>query len=419
MGGDNQAEQILGGMLYPNIFRSFRMALQPSKLIIAFGLIAIFGLTGWIMDFSNTVVTSGKPGTETEFNIYMTSPDRMDSYISKYGSGSERTGVFTTLWNYSRERFHGTLKEIFALNIQGVLFNIAQDLRAFRWAIEYHGIYCLIFGLINLCYVSVACGAICRIAALEFARDERPGIMEAIQYSIKKFTSFFFAPLVPVGIVILIGFFLFIIGLTSNIPLGLGELVVSILTPAALVLGAIIAAVILGTIAGFNLMFPAVAYDGSDGLDAVSRSFNYIFVRPWRMIFYTATAIIYGAICYVFVRFFAYLLLWTAYTGLRFGAFLDSRRGLSDKIAAIWSEPTFSRLAINSTSTTGKTETISAFIVYLSTLIIVGLVVSFIISFYCSANTVIYSLIRNKVDNTPLDEIYTPAQETNLPSNKT
>ena len=39
------------------------------------------------------------------------------------------------------------------------------------------------------------------------------------------------------------------------------------------------------------------------------------------------------------------------------------------------------------------------------------LVASFILSFYFSANTIIYSLMRNNVDNTALDDIYTPSVE--------
>jgi hypothetical protein len=42
----------------------------------------------------------------------------------------------------------------------------------------------------------------------------------------------------------------------------------------------------------------------------------------------------------------------------------------------------------------------------------VGLLVSFVISFYFSANTIIYALMRNKVDNTALDDIYTLASDT-------
>jgi hypothetical protein len=39
---------------------------------------------------------------------------------------------------------------------------------------------------------------------------------------------------------------------------------------------------------------------------------------------------------------------------------------------------------------------------------VIGLIVSFIMSFYFSANTIIYALMRNRVDNTALDDIYTP-----------
>jgi hypothetical protein len=269
----------------------------------------------------------------------------------------------------------------------------------------------VIFGLIKLCLVSIAGGAICRIAALQFARDEKPGIAEAVRFSLKKFWSFFTTPLIPAGIVILVGACISLLGVLGNIPFGLGELIVGILTPLALVGGAIIAVVLVGTIAGFNLMFPAVAYDGSDSLDAVSRSFNYVYVRPWRLGFYTAAAAVYGAICYVFVRLFAYLLLWSAYRGLRLGAGLDSVRGLPDKIAAIWPEPSFAQLLAYSAAAGSRSESVAAFLVYLSALIIVGLVVSFIISFYFSANIVIYALMRNKVDNKALEEIYTELEE--------
>lgn len=159
-------------------------------------------------------------------------------------------------------------------------------------------------------------------------------------------------------------------------------------------------------------MFPAVAYDGSNGMDAVSRSLNYVCVRPWRMVFYAVVAFVYGAICYIFVRFFAYLLLWATYRGLRLGAVLNSASGLPDKIAAIWPEPSFGQLLAFSTATGSTSEWVAAILVYLSALIVVGLVVSFIISFYFSANTIVYALMRNKVDNTPLEEIYTEPEET-------
>jgi hypothetical protein len=298
------------------------------------------------------------------------------------------------------------------MNLPGVLDNVTEYLRAIEWAARFHYIYCAIFVVIKLCIISIGGGAICRIAALQFARDEKPGITESLRFSLKKFWSFFTAPLLPAGFIVLLVILISLLGLLANIPFGLGELITGILTPLALLGGAAAAYTLIGAIAGFDIVFPAIAYDGTDSLDAVSRSFNYIYARPWRMGFYTLTAFFYGAICYIFVRFFAYLLLWSAYTGLRLGAVLDSVRGLPDKIAAIWVEPNFGQLLAYSTETGSFTERAAALLVYLSALIIVGLVVSFIISFYFSANTVIYAIIRNRVDGTALEEIYTEPEQT-------
>ena len=57
-------------------------------------------------------------------------------------------------------------------------------------------------------------------------------------------------------------------------------------------------------------------------------------------------------------------------------------------------------------ATANWTESLAAFLVYLVMLVVIGLLVAFIISFYFSANTIIYSLIRKRVDNTALEDIF-------------
>jgi hypothetical protein len=156
-------------------------------------------------------------------------------------------------------------------------------------------------------------------------------------------------------------------------------------------------------------MFPAIAYDGSDCFDAFSRSFSYIYSKPWRMSFYTAIAAIYGAICYTFVRVFAFLLLWVTHRFLQLGVLIDNSSNKVNKLIAIWPEPKFIKLVDpSSLAAANWSESLSAFLIQLLLLAVIGLVVSFIISFYFSANTIIYSLMRNRVDNTALDDIYTP-----------
>ena len=371
MHSEKELSQVFDTVLFPKIFQAFRMAIQPSKLIIAFLAVAIICLAGWIMDLI-VVATSGQG----------------------------ETGAFSTLWHTTAKGFHGVVYSLLLFDLPGVKANITECFTAVGEVLTDHYLYCIIFFVITLAVISIAGGAICRIAALQFARGEKPGLTEALRFSAKRFTSFFTAPLAPLALIIFIGLFIFLLGLMGNIP-RVGGLIMGIFMLLALIAGALIAVVLIGAIAGFNLMFPAVAYDGSDCFDAISRSFSYVYTKPWRMGFYTVIAAVYGAICYTFVRFFAFLLLWVTYWFLQVGVLGDN-----SKLTAIWQKPDFGSLR-GLLVLPGGTESVAAFLVYLCSLAVVGLIVAFIINFYFSANTIIYSLMRNRVDNTALEDIYT------------
>jgi len=407
MSNENQSLEVYRNLLFPKIFQTFRMAIQPNRLIVALAALAVICLAGWIMDFSKTVVVvNNRQGTLTELQVYIDNPAQLNSFIERYAEQGQRNGVYSTLWHFASARFNGAVNSLFAFNLPAVVGNIADYFKAIRWALTYHPIYCLILLVIKLAAISIAAGAICRMAALQFARGEKPGLAESVRFAMKKFVSLFTVPLVPVGIVIFIGLFIFILGVIGNIPT-VGELIVGLGIALALVAGALITAVVIGTVAGFNLMFPAIAYDGSDSFDAISRSFSYVYARPWRMGFYTAIAAVYGAICYTFVRFFAFVLLWVTHSFLRFGVWVDNSEGVN-KLTAVWPEPSFVNLLGSSDlAASNWSESVAAFLIYIFLLVIVGLVVSFVISFYFSANTIIYSLMRRSVDDTDLEDVYT------------
>jgi len=424
MVSSKESTQLFGDLLFPKIFQTFRMSIQPTKLIITSVALAVICLAGWIMDFSKSVVAT--KGTKivvttrdtqdkfTELDIYITDSSQLSSYIAGFKEKSQGVGVFSTMWHFSGKRFQGAVDSVFALDVPGVMGNITGFFKAVVWALRYHPAYCIIFFIIMLAVISISGGAVCRIAALQFARGEKPGMTEALRYSIKRFTSFFTAPLAPIGIIVFIGLFIFLLGLAGNIPRA-GELIVGIGMAFALFAGALIAVIVIGAIAGLNLMFPAVAYDGSDCFDAISRSFSYVYARPWRMGIYTVIAAVYGSICYTFVRFFAFLSLWITRWFLQVALWVDDSSGQVNKLTAIWPKPEFSRLVrFSPPAEANWTEWVAAFLVYLSLLVIVGLVVSFIISFYLSANTIIYSLMRNTVDNTAREDIYMQFEEAEI-----
>jgi len=417
MASGMDSTHLFDGLLFPKIFRTFRMAIQPTKLIIAFLAVAAICLAGWIMDFSQTVVAD-KDGQVTELNQYMNPNETVESHIAKFRDTGMRKGVFSTLWHFGSDKFHRALRELFDLNFSSVWDNIRDCFKALTWAFRYHYIYCLIFVTIVLAVMSVSGGALCRIAALQFAQGEKPGLTESLRFSISRFTSFFPAPLTPLGIIAFMGLFIFLLGLAGNIPRA-GELIVGLGMPWALLLGSLTAVIAVGAVVGFGLMFPAVAYDGSDCFDSISRSFSYVYAQPARMAIYTVIAAVYGAICYIVIRFFVFLMLWITHLFLRLGIWTESGSEGLNKLKAIWPGPEMMNLLGSTDPVTANwTEIVASHLVYFFVLVVIGLMVSFIISFYFCANTVIYSLMRKRVDNTALDDICThfDEAEADLPS---
>jgi hypothetical protein len=164
-------------------------------------------------------------------------------------------------------------------------------------------------------------------------------------------------------------------------------------------------------------MFPAIAYEGTDSFGAMNNSFCYIYKKPWRMAFYTAIAAVYGAICYAFVRFFVFLLLWITHQSMQFGSKLVSsisslfnkESDVLSKFGAIWPEPSFQNLfGVAIAEPVGGMQIFTFYVMHVIIWIFVLLLASFIMSFYFSANSIIYALMRNQVDNTPMNDIYIP-----------
>jgi hypothetical protein len=415
-----QFRQIWDEPAFTKLFQSFRLAVGPTKLTLALLAVVIIALAGWIMDrCSMTVVTNpnveaekqvvvydlDKIGELTELDVYVGDPERTKEFIDDYESQSTRQGVFSTLWHFNAARFNGATVSLLRLKVSDMFANIWLCFKSVSWAIKYHTVYSIIYFLI-ISVVFCACGgAICRCAALEFARGEKPGLVEALRFGFAKFNNLFTAPMIPVLLMLFLGILVFLLGLVGRVIPWAGELLVAVGLIVALGLGVGIALMLIGTLAGVSLMFPVIAYEGTDELDAISRSIRYVFVHPWWMILYTATAAVCGTISYLFTRFFVFLVLIATYALLDLG-FFNNNSEMPDKLARIWVRPDFLNLFTAGAEPANFSESIASFIISLTILLVVGMVVAFVISFYYCSSTIIYSLMRNKVDGVDISEIY-------------
>jgi hypothetical protein len=159
-------------------------------------------------------------------------------------------------------------------------------------------------------------------------------------------------------------------------------------------------------------MYPTIAVEGSDSFDAISRSYSYLYGRPWRLAFYTLIAVIYGGLTYAFVRFFIYLMLAVAhaFAGFWFVGTIGSGESLWN---SLWAGPiALGRLSydVDYLSLTWA-QGVAAWFLSLWVHLVASLLGAYAISFYFSANTVIYLLMRKEVDSTELDDVYLEESE--------
>ena len=300
------------------------------------------------------------------------------------------------------------------LDPPGLVYWLILALWGLWWMISAHWFYAIVFLLAALGIWAVLGGAICRIAALHAGREEKISIASAVKFSLSKVMSFVGAPLLPLAIIVISGLLMSLAGFVGLIP-GVGELLVAVFFLLALIGGAIMAFLSIGLVGGAPLMWPTIAVEGSDSFDAVSRSFSYVFARPFRYVLYLVIAAVHGTICYLFVRLFAFLTLSGTHRFVGWTMNLDGRETYAEgagKLDVMWAAPTFNSFhgpmqGEVAQAWEGWTSYILAGWVYL----VAGVVLAFLACYTLSAMTNIYLILRRKVDATDLDDVYVEEEE--------
>jgi hypothetical protein len=333
------------------------------------------------------------------------------------------TRIFNTLMNHGIVSFGLGVRSVLAGKLwiedrpgelPGLVGAIKKAVLGGAWFFCAHWLFAIIYLAIWLVVWSIAGGAICRIAALHAARDEKISIGEALKFSLSKFVSFLTAPLIPVILIAIIGAVTFVGGLVGGFWWA-GEILAGLLWFLALLAGFIMALVAIGAMGGLHLMYPTIATEGSDAFDAISRSYSYIYSRPWRTAWYLLVSIVYGAICFLFVKFLAFLLLKLTHiaAGLGMNIWGAGELATYGNLDAIWSSPSwggrffggFFDVPLN------VPETIAAILICIMVFLVVGLVVAFVASFFFSASTMMYLLLRQEVDATDIADVYVEEPE--------
>lgn len=348
-------------------------------------------------------------------------------------------GPFIALLDYEMRCFAAAIQGVCAGRLgfssdgrPAMLGAITDALKGAVWLVTQRPWYAVVYGLLHVLIFGFAGAAIARHAVVQSARDENIRLGVALRFAQEKWLQVALTPLILVGAILAIGFvlivFSWIIGLLTLIPaVGLvGYVLGGLIYGLALLLGVALVAAAVGLVGGVHLMTPTIAAEASDAMDALSRSVNYVFSRPFHVLFYGVAGLAYGAICFVVVRLSALLLLKLTHTFTKIGMSsfgwwhnVNASESLTtDRLSAMWRMPSWNELPL--LPATGGTpfwgtfanaplsngEAAGMWLIAAWVFLVVGLVGAFVVSFYFSTATEMYLLLRRHIDATDYEDVF-------------
>ena len=302
--------------------------------------------------------------------------------------------------------------------------------------------WCRIYFLCVLLWVvltwSVFGGAITRIAAVQVARGEKISALEALNFTRKRLGSYVTAPLIPLAILALLVIGMWLYGYPFMIPI-FGDIVVAgLFWPLMIVVGLLLAVTLVGLVGWPFMSVTISAQGGTDVWDAFTRAYSYVYQKPWHFIWYTVVAVVYGAVVIFFIGFMGSLTIYLAKWGVsqtpgisavgRQPSFLFVYaptsyhwRDLLLRGAEVGGEQVvgsddqinpgaFRKWTGRDDSYKGKDKLewwnlVGAFLVAVWLFIAFLLILGFSYSYFWSASTIVYLLMRRKVDGEDMDEV--------------
>lgn len=172
-------------------------------------------------------------------------------------------------------------------------FNARTDIDAVGRALSKFAWTAIVFGIVG--------GAIARSASLEAARGERLSLAQSLRFALKHAGALITAPLLPMLAVLLCGLIAAGFGLLFQLPGKVGEVAGAIGFVVPLAVGFVAALLLIDLAASWPLMHAAVAAEGEDSIDAVSRAFGCVNRRPVQFVGLVVLVLFVGSVGLVVV----------------------------------------------------------------------------------------------------------------------
>ena len=224
-------------------------------------------------------------------------------------------------------------------------------------------------------------GAIARMSALRLTDDHPTSLLEGLRYSGRSLISSLGGVVTPlVGLLGLWGL-IALVGLLALIP-SAGPILFAIAIVPLAILGLAALILTVGTLLSWPLMVLTMAVEGTDGFDALSRAFGYLFGRP-----------LYAAFLLLLLLLIGGAGAWLVAEGWGLGETLV-RRFLATSLGDAQAAALF------------EGDTVSGGVLR----VVAMVVLAWPAVWFWTATSAIYLLLRRSFEGTALDRIWIPPQ---------
>jgi hypothetical protein len=265
----------------------------------------------------------------------------------------------------------------------------------FRSELTPVGFLCLLLcGIWELLVWGLFGGAITRIAALKFTRDEAPDLLAALRHALSKLPSYSMAPLLALGGAAVFALQLVVLGWVMQLDVFAD--VMGFAWPFVLLLGLLMAVLLMGALVGWPLMWATVGVEGTDAFDALSRSYAYTYQRPLRLLWYVLIAAILAAVSMFIVKLFATSAISLGNWSISWGLDEETYRAIVSPPRVPPAEPV---------ELTGM-PWLTAQAIGFWTSLLGALAAGYQAGFLWVAAVGVYLLLRKDIDGAEMDEVY-------------
>ncbi len=265
---------------------------------------------------------------------------------------------------------------------------VLPAIRLFRRDLSFGQLaYYLAGGIFTLFVWSIGGTTIARLALVQIGREDRMNMGTALTFAFQNFQSVLGATLMPMfGVLLLL---LPVAALSLIMRIGIGTLMVGLIWPLVIIVAAIMAIMLMGILFGWPLVNAALAAEGTDAFDCVSRAYAYSVQRPWKFLCYGLFAAMVGLIGWLVVWGFSESVIALSFWSVTWGFGQDN-------VASVVS---------NVDGLTGLGWA-GAKLIHFWTAVARTIASGFGYSFFWASTSCIYLLLRHDVDSTEWDHVF-------------